>query len=270
MSPTSENTSILLIAMHRRRHRAGGALRRLGAAGGADRRACCSSSCNPRPWAWPRQLGTAASLLTMLMFVLVSVVAAQADWNPPVAGVVLALIGRARAGQDRRRARWPTRAAAPAGGRRCWTGCAMSPMSSIALLLVSQFVSASPHAGAAHRQHRPARHPADGGAGRDHRHLRHATARGESSQPWTRPGAAPAGDAAWLSACCRTSRRAATSAAGRAARWSRSTQSERAVAGRRARAAAGQHPRLRPGALRRRHAAPDGARSRCRAAWCRR
>ena len=32
---------------------------------------------NPRPWAWPRQLGNASSLLTMLMFVLVSTVAAR-------------------------------------------------------------------------------------------------------------------------------------------------------------------------------------------------
>jgi len=30
----------------------------------------------PRPWSWPRQMGTASSMLTMLMFVLVSFVAA--------------------------------------------------------------------------------------------------------------------------------------------------------------------------------------------------
>lgn len=48
---------------------------------------------HPRPWAWLRQMGTASSLLTMLMFVLVSTVAAQADWSGPVVGVaVLALI----------------------------------------------------------------------------------------------------------------------------------------------------------------------------------
>src|SRR5439155_71072 len=47
---------------------------------------------NPRPWSWPRQMGTASSMLTMLMFVLVSVVAARADWSGPVAGLVLALI----------------------------------------------------------------------------------------------------------------------------------------------------------------------------------
>ena len=77
---------------HRGRRRAGRALRRLGAAGGADRRRA-AQALHPKPWAWPRQLGTAASLLTMLMFVLVSVVAAQADWSLPVASVVLAVIG---------------------------------------------------------------------------------------------------------------------------------------------------------------------------------
>ena len=131
----------------RRRHGAGGALRRLGAAGGAARRACCSSSSTREPWAWPRQLGTAASLLTMLMFVLVSVVAAQADWNP--AG------GQPGAGAGRWRAAWPrspawrmaNRGSGTSWRQAFWTGCAMSPMSSVALLLVSQFVAVVAHAG---------------------------------------------------------------------------------------------------------------------------
>jgi Kef-type K+ transport system membrane component KefB len=101
---------------------------------------------NPRPWAWPRQLGNASSLLTMLMFVLVSTVAAQADWSGPVASVVLALIA--------------VRLAAKAVGvglgnvgsgaswrQALWVGCAMTPMSSIALLIASQFVVASPSTG---------------------------------------------------------------------------------------------------------------------------
>ena len=37
---------------------------------------------NPAPGPG-RQLGNASSLLTMLMFVLVSTVAAQADWSAP-------------------------------------------------------------------------------------------------------------------------------------------------------------------------------------------
>ena len=81
-------------------------------------------------------------MLTMLMFVLVSVVAAQADWSAPVAGVVVVLvlarmlakisgvaIGNVGSGSSWRQA--------------LWVGCAMSPMSSVALLLVSQYVAAS-------------------------------------------------------------------------------------------------------------------------------
>jgi Kef-type K+ transport system membrane component KefB len=87
-------------------------------------------------------MGTASSMLTMLMFVLVSVVAAQADWSRPVAGLVLAMViarmlakivgvalGNAGSGASWKQA--------------LWVGCAMSPMSSVALLLVSQFVAAS-------------------------------------------------------------------------------------------------------------------------------
>lgn len=141
MSPTSENTSMLLIALIT----AGTAL--AAHFGGSAPLAALLGGLmlkqlHPRPWAWPRQLGTAASLLTMLMFVLVSVVAAKADWNPAVAGLVLALV--------------VARAAAKIAGlelahwgsgidwrQSFWAGCAMSPMSSIALLLVSQFVNSS-------------------------------------------------------------------------------------------------------------------------------
>ena len=82
-------------------------------------------------------------MLTMVMFVLVSVVAAQADWRGPVAGLVLAMIvARALAkiigvalGNAGSGASWK---------QALWVGCAMWPMSSVALLLVSQFVSAAP------------------------------------------------------------------------------------------------------------------------------
>src|SRR6185369_15870069 len=91
MSPTSENTSMLLIAMI-----AAGTALAAHFGGSAPLAALLGGimlkQLNPRPWAWPRQLGTAASLLTMLMFVLVSVVAAKADWNPAVAGLVAALV----------------------------------------------------------------------------------------------------------------------------------------------------------------------------------
>ena len=101
---------------------------------------------HPRPWAWPRQFGTTTSLLTMLMFVLVSTVAAQGQWSAPVAGSVLALIvvrlaakavgvglGNVGSGASWRQA--------------LWVGCAMTPMSAIALLVASQFVQASADTG---------------------------------------------------------------------------------------------------------------------------
>jgi hypothetical protein len=101
---------------------------------------------NPRPWAWPRQLGTASSLLTMLMFVLVSVVAAKAPWNPEVVGLVAALV--------------LTRALAKITGvvianwrtgttvrQAFFTGCTLSPMSSVALLMVSQIAATTTEIG---------------------------------------------------------------------------------------------------------------------------
>lgn len=145
MSPTSENTSILLLALIA----AGTAVAAF--MGGSALLAALLGGMllkqlNPRPWAWPRQLGTASSLLTMLMFVLVSTVAAQADWSGPVAGVVLALIavrlvakavgvglGNIGSGASWRQA--------------LWVSCAMTPMSSIALLIASQFVVASASTG---------------------------------------------------------------------------------------------------------------------------
>ncbi len=141
MSPTSENTAILLLALI-----AAGAALAAHYGGSAPLAALLGGmllkQLNPRPWSWPRQMGTASSMLTMLMFVLVSVVAAQADWSGPVAGVVMALIaarmlakivgvGLGNVGSG---ASWK---------QALWVGCAMSPMSSVVLLLVSQYVAAS-------------------------------------------------------------------------------------------------------------------------------
>lgn len=141
MSPTSENTAILLLALI-----AAGAALAAHFGGSAPLAALLGGmllkQLNPRPWSWPRQMGTASAMLTMLMFVLVSVVAAQADWSGPVAGLVIAMvlarmaakiigvaIGNAGSGASWKQA--------------LWVGCAMSPMSSVALLLVSQFATAS-------------------------------------------------------------------------------------------------------------------------------
>ncbi len=141
MSPTSENTAILLLALI-----AAGAALAAHFGGSAPLAALLGGmllkQLNPRPWSWPRQMGTASSMLTMLMFVLVSVVAAQADWSGPVAGLVAALV----------MARMLAKIAGVALGnvgsgaswkQALWLGCTMSPMSSVALLLVSQFVAAS-------------------------------------------------------------------------------------------------------------------------------
>ena len=145
MSPTSENTSMLFLALV-----AAGTAVAAHMGGSAPLAALLAGmllkQLNPRPWAWPRQLGNASSLLTMLMFVLVSTVAAQADWSAPVAGVVLALIAvrlLAKAtgvalGNVGSGASWK---------QALWVGCAMTPMSSIALLIASQFVLASPSTG---------------------------------------------------------------------------------------------------------------------------
>lgn len=141
MSPTSENTAILLLALI-----AAGAALAAHFGGSAPLAALLGGmllkQLNPRPWSWPRQMGTASSMLTMLMFVLVSVVAAQADWSGPVTGLVIGMVV----------ARMVAKIAGVAIGnvgsgaswkQALWVGCAMSPMSSVALLLVSQFAAAS-------------------------------------------------------------------------------------------------------------------------------
>ena len=102
MSPTSENTSMLFLALV-----AAGTAVAAHMGGSAPLAALLGGmllkQLNPRPWAWPRQLGNASSLLTMLMFVLVSTVAAQASWSGAVALAVLArdaaLSAPAHAGQ---------------------------------------------------------------------------------------------------------------------------------------------------------------------------
>ncbi|AVO40837.1 cation:proton antiporter [Simplicispira suum] len=145
MAPTSENTSIMLLTLVAAAtavaaHMGGSAP--LAALLGA----MLLKQFNPRPWAWPRQLGNASALLTMLMFVLVSTVAAQADWSGRVAGLVLALIA------VRLVAKVVGVALGNVGSGASWrqallVASAMTPMSSIALLIASQFVVASPQTG---------------------------------------------------------------------------------------------------------------------------
>lgn len=141
MSPTSENTSILLLSLI-----AAGTALASHFGGSAPLAALLGGillkQLTPRPWSWPRQMGTAASLLVMLNFVLVSVVAAQAPWNPAVAGLVMAFLGARLMGK----VMGVSLANGGSGlgwGKAFWTGCAMLPMSSVALLLTVQFMDAS-------------------------------------------------------------------------------------------------------------------------------
>ncbi|MDO9403249.1 MAG: cation:proton antiporter [Polaromonas sp.] len=145
MSPTSENTAILLLTLI-----AAGAALAAHFGGSAALAALLGGmllkQLNPRPWAWPRQMGTASAMLTMLMFVLVSVVAAQADWSGPVTGLVIALI-LARAFAKIAGVGIGNVGSGTSWRQALWVGCAMLPMSSVALLLVSQFVTSSPGLG---------------------------------------------------------------------------------------------------------------------------
>ncbi len=147
MNPTSENTSILLLALI-----AAGTALAAHFGGSAPLAALLGGmllkQLNPRPWSWPRQMGTASSLLTMLMFVLVSVVAAQADWSRPVAGLVITLV-LARAVAKIAGVSLANIGSGASRRQALWVGCAMAPMSSVALLIVSQFVAASASQGPA-------------------------------------------------------------------------------------------------------------------------
>jgi Kef-type K+ transport system membrane component KefB len=101
----------------------------------------------PRPWTWPRQLGTAASMLNILMFVLVACTAAQTGWSAAAAWAALVLIA------VRLLVKIVSLMGASFGsgmalGKSFWVGVAMVPMSSVALLLTSHFVAASHTIGA--------------------------------------------------------------------------------------------------------------------------
>lgn len=100
----------------------------------------------PRPWMWPRQLGTAASMLGMLLFVLVSLMAVQADWEIEVLWIALALIA-VRAGAKIASLVLTQYRTGMALRQTLWVGMALAPMSAVALLLTSQFVAASPAVG---------------------------------------------------------------------------------------------------------------------------
>lgn len=146
MSPTSENTAVLQLALI-----AAGTALAAHFGGSAPLAALLAGillkTLHPRPWSWPRQFGTASAILTILMFVLVSMAAAQAPWNWQAWSLVAALVlARALA----------KLAAIGLGGigsgasprQAFWTAGAMWPLSAVALLLVSQFAEFAPAIGA--------------------------------------------------------------------------------------------------------------------------
>jgi len=141
MSPTSEDTTIVMLALigacAALAPPFGGSAPLVALLGGI-----VLKQIHPRPWVWPRQLGTAASMLNILMFVLVSSMAAQAEWTLGVAGIALALI------VVRALAKTISLAVTGLGTgislkKSVWVSGALVPMSSVALLLTSQFVAAS-------------------------------------------------------------------------------------------------------------------------------
>jgi len=145
MSPTSENTAVLQLALI-----AAGTALAANFGGSAPLAALLAGillkTLHPRPWSWPRQFGTASAILTILMFVLVSMAAAQATWDWQAWSLMAALVlARALA----------KLAAIGLGGigsgasprQALWTASALWPMSTVALLLVSQFAEFAPRIG---------------------------------------------------------------------------------------------------------------------------
>jgi len=102
-----------------------------------------------RPWVWPRQLDTAASMLNILMFVLVASTAARSGWSGGATAVwAAAALVAARLAAKAAGILATGIGAAMAPRKSFWVGLAMVPMSSVALLLTSQFVAASHTIGA--------------------------------------------------------------------------------------------------------------------------
>lgn len=145
MSPASENTSVLLLALV-----AAGTTWASNFGGSAPLAALLAGillkTLHPRPWSWPRQFGTAASMLAILMFVLVSMAAAQADWSLPAWSLVAALV-LARALAKLAAIGLASLGSGASLRQAMWTAGAMWPMSAVALLLLSQFVQFVPALG---------------------------------------------------------------------------------------------------------------------------
>lgn len=145
MSPTSENTAVLQLALI-----AAGTALAAHFGGSAPLAALLAGillkTLHPRPWSWPRKFGTASAILTILMFVLVSMAAAQAPWDWQAWSLMAALV------LARALAKLAAIALAGIGSgasprQALWTASALWPLSAVALLLVSQFAEFAPHIG---------------------------------------------------------------------------------------------------------------------------
>ena len=141
MSPTSENTAVLQLALI-----AAGTTLTANFGGSAPLAALLAGillkTWHPRPWTWPRQFGTASAGLTILMFVLVSMTAAQAEWNLQAWSLMAALI-LARALAKAAAIGLAGMGSGTSARQALWTAGAMWPMSAVALLLVSQYAEFS-------------------------------------------------------------------------------------------------------------------------------
>lgn len=141
LNPTSQDTAIVMLAL------IGASAAIAAPLGGSAPLAALLGGLllkhiHARPWVWPGQLGTAGSMLTILMFVLVSAMAAQADWTGAITWAALALIV-VRAGAKVLSLLATGFGSGMALRQSLWVGAALLPMSSVALLLTSQFVVAS-------------------------------------------------------------------------------------------------------------------------------
>jgi len=145
MSPTSESIAVLQLALI-----AAGTTLAANFGGSAPLTALLAGillkTLQPRPWSSPRQFGTASAILTILMFVLVSMAAAQAPWNWQAWSLIAALIlARALAKLAAIGLAGIGSGASPR--QALWTASAMWPMSAVALLVVSQFAIFAPEIG---------------------------------------------------------------------------------------------------------------------------
>ena len=147
MSPSSENTSVLMLALV-----AAGTTWCANFGGSAPLAALLAGSLlkslHPRPWSWSRQFGTASSVLTILLFVLVSMAAAQVKWEQSAWQLIATLV-LVRAGAKILGIGLGGLGSGASFTQSLWTATAMWPMSAVALLLLSQFVLFKPELGMA-------------------------------------------------------------------------------------------------------------------------